>query len=179
VLRSSLVETWGSSPHERTLVYPCDRFIDDPDGALYRAVDVEAPSELVYRWLCQLRAAPYSYDWIDNLGRRSPRILTPGLEELEVGQAVMRIFRLVDFEEGRSITVDSTTKLFGRVAVSYLVIPTNRDQSRLVAKIIFKTSRGFLGAAGRLFLPAGDLLMMRKQLLTLKALAEQGMAARS
>jgi hypothetical protein len=179
VLRSSLVETWGSSPRERTLAYPCDGFINDPDRALYRAVDVEAPSELVYRWLCQLRAAPYSYDWIDNFGRRSPRMLTPGLEELEVGQTVMGIFRLVHFEEGRSITVNSNTRLFGRVAVSYFVGPTGRDQSRLVAKIIFKTSRGFLGAAGRLFLPAGDLLMMRKQLLTLKSLAEQSKSATS
>jgi hypothetical protein len=88
----------------------------------------------------------------------------------------MTIFRVVEFEDGRSITVDSTSKLLGRVTVSYVVEPNSADQSRLVVKVIYKTNRGLLGLLGRLFLPAGDLVMMRKQLLTLKALAEQGAA---
>ena len=88
---------------------------------LYRAVDVAAPAEIVFRWLCQLRAAPYSYDLIDNGGRRSPQELTPGLERLEPGQRFMRIFRLVEFEPGRSITVLSRGTVFGEVAVTYRV----------------------------------------------------------
>ena len=65
---------------------------------------MRAPAEVVYRWLCQLRVAPYSYDWIDNRGRRSPRELTPGLEQLAEGQTVM-IFRLVSFAWGRHLTL--------------------------------------------------------------------------
>jgi hypothetical protein len=107
----SVIDAWGSSAHERALTYPCDALLDDPDGVLFRAVDIAAPSALVFRWLCQLRVAPYSYDWIDNFGRRSPRRLIDGLDQLEVGQRFI-IFRLASFEPGRSITLDSTTALF-------------------------------------------------------------------
>ena len=169
---SPCVETWGTSRDEREATYPCDGLVDSPD-VVYRAVDVEAPAPLVFRWVCQLRAAPYSYDWIDNRGRRSPRTLVDGLDHLEVGQRVMTIFRLVSFEEGRSITLDSTTALFGRVAVTYSVVPTEANRSRIVVKLLFSTPPGLLGWVTRRILPAGDLFMMRKQLLTLKALAER------
>ena len=169
---TSVVETWGSTPHERQAHYPCDDLIDRPD-ALFRAVDVGAPAAMVFRWLLQLRQAPYSYDWLDNGGRRSPRHLSDGLDRLEVGHTFMRIFRLASFEDGRSITLDSTTALFGRVVVTYRVVPVGAYQSRLVAKLIVSGPPGLRGwVMGRL-LPAGDLLMMRKQLLTLKALAER------
>ena len=59
-------------PRERELPFPCDRHLADHDGAYWRAIDVEAPAPLVFRWLCQLRVTPYSYDLLDNLGRRSP-----------------------------------------------------------------------------------------------------------
>ena len=172
----SVVETWGSSEDERAASYPCDGLIDHPDRVLFRAVDVSAPAELVFRWLCQLRAAPYSYDWIDNFGRRSPRQRIDGLDQLEVGQRFMRIFRLVSFEQGRSITLDSVTALFGHVAMTYRAAPTDAGRSRLVVKLAFSAPAGPLGAVARRVLPAGDLIMMRKQLLTLKALAERDAA---
>lgn len=173
---SSIIETWGTLPAERTIAFPCDDLIERPDGVLYRGVDVAAPPEVVFRWLCQLRVAPYSYDWIDNLGRRSPRRLVPGLDELEIGQRFMTIFRLVSFEDGRSITVDSTTATFGRVSVTYKVVPTDAQRCRLVVKVLIQTPGGLVGRALQCFLPAGDLIMMRRQLLTLKALSERDAA---
>ena len=172
----SVVESWGSTATERAGSYPCDRLIEHPDGVVFRAVDIAAPPALVFRWLCQLRIAPYSYDWIDNLGRRSPARLHEGLDQLEVGQRFMTIFRLVTFEHGRSITLDSTTALFGRVVGSYVVVPAGADHSRLVVKLLLATRRTLWGTIMRALLPPGDLVMMRKQLLTLKALAERDTA---
>ena len=168
-----LIEGWGSTDEERAASYPCDGLMDSADRVLHRAVDVDAPTDLVFRWLCQLRAAPYSYDWVDNLGRLSPRRLTPRLDQLEPGQRVMTIFRLVSFEHGRSMTLHSETAVFGRVVASYVVVPTAATRSRLLVKLAFKAPPGPYGWMLRKFLPAGDLLMMRKQLLTLKALAER------
>lgn len=169
----SVLTTWGSSVAERAADYPCDGLIERPHGVVFRAVDVNAPAAIVFRWLCQLRVAPYSYDWIDNLGRRSPRRLVPGLEHLAVGQRVATIFRLVSFEPGHSITLESHTALFGHVAGTYRVDPVDDDHSRLVAKFAFAGRPGLHDRVLRLFLPTGDLVMMRKQLLNFKALAER------
>ena len=170
----SAARTWGSTEAERAAGYPCDRWLAETDDELWRAIDVAAPPAVVFRWLCQLRVAPYSYDWIDNLGRTSPRELTPGIDELEAGQRVMTIFRLVEFEPDRHMTLvlERGKRLFGELAISYQVRATDDGGSRLIAKLVVRRPRG----PGRLLaplLPAGDLVMMKKQLRTLKALAER------
>jgi len=170
-----VVDNWGSTVEERVAAYPCDGLIDGPHDELFRAVPVAAPAELVFRWVCQMRVAPYSYDLIDNLGRSSPRELTPGLDQLEVGQQFM-IFRLVAFEAGRSITLDSSTRLFGRVVATYEMQPTDADNCRLVVKLGVGTPQHLFGSLRQRFLAVGDLLMMRKQLLTFKSLAERDAA---
>jgi hypothetical protein len=172
----SVVATWGSSAAERAADYPCDGLIERPH-VVFRAIGIDAPAALVFRWLCQMRVAPYSYDWIDNYGRKSPRHLTPGLDHLEIGQQFATIFRLVHFEDGRSITLSSDTALFGRVAGTYRVDPVDDNRSRLVVKLAFEGKNALHDRVLSLFLPAGDLIMMRKQLLVFKALAERDAGA--
>ena len=170
---SDVFREWGSTPDERAELYPCDGLIEGPQESVFRAVDVDAPQEMVFRWLCQLRAAPYSYDKLDNFGRRSPQELTPGLERLERGQRVATIFRLVDFEPGESLTILHRGRVFGQVACTYWAKRVDEQRSRIVVKLIWAPARrGPLGRVERLLLPPGDLVMMRRQLLNLKGLAE-------
>ena len=175
---SSIAATWGSADAERALAFPCDAHLPDADADLFRAVTVRAPPEVVFRWLCQLRIAPYSYDWIDNGGHSSPCELTPGADDLAVGQTVMSIFTLVDYAHGSHLTLrlskPSGIRLFGEIAVSYVVLPAEDGVTRLVAKLrVRATDRGRIGRARTWLLGWGDLVMMRKQLLTLKGLAER------
>ena len=170
-------DSWGVDPAERALAFPCDRLPEGFDADYYRGVTVHASPATTYRWLCQLRAAPYSYDWIDNWGRRSPRQLTPGLENLKIGQTVMTIFNLIDFEADRQITCrikprTSPSRLFGAVVVSYLILPRGDRDCRLLAKVRVTYPRGGMGRLMRVVLPQGDLVMMRRQLLNLKKFAE-------
>jgi hypothetical protein len=170
---SSFVSTWGSTAAERAQSFRCDDVLADPEVVAWRAVDVAAPAEITFRWLCQLRVAPYSYDWIDNLGRRSPRELTPGLERLEAGQRFMTMFVLEDFEPDRSLTLRHAGRLWGRIAVTYRVTSDGEGGSRLAVKLLARfPRRSPLRLPFRALLPAGDLVMMRRQLLNLKALAE-------
>ena len=96
---------WGTTPEEERLAFPGDRFREHWDAMYNRGVTIQAPPGNIFRWLCQLRVAPYSYDWIDNLGRRSPRALTPGAEDLAVGQLFLVGFELVDFQYNRHLTL--------------------------------------------------------------------------
>lgn len=172
---TTAVRSWGSTEAERTAEYPCARVLPDAVKSLYRAIDIDAPPAIVFRWLCQLRVAPYSYDILDNLGRRSPRKLTPGLDQLQVGQKFMFIYELVGFETDRQITV-ATNRFrgaFGNQVISYVVTPRTRGGSRLVANRRLKPPRGPHYPLIRVNLPLMDLIMTRKQLKTLKQLAEQ------
>jgi hypothetical protein len=166
---------WGATPAEIGRHYPCDDLPAEEAEAWFRAVDVRAGAATTFRWLCQLRVAPYSYDLIDNGCRRSPRALTPGVERLTVGQDVMRIFELVGFADGEHLTLRMTDpkarRLFGDILVTYQVLATAPDRSRLVAKLIVPTGRGLLNGAARPLLAWGDLIMMHRQLHTLAALA--------
>jgi hypothetical protein len=174
----SVVSEWGSTAAERARPFPCDELIEEPEMALYRATDVGASPAVTFRWLCQLRAAPYSYDKLDNLGRRSPQELTPGLEELEHGQRVATIFRLVDFEPGESLTIFHRGRVFGEVGCTYRADPAGEGRSRIVVKLVWSPARrGALGMVDRPLLPPGDLVMMRRQLRNLKGLAERTAAS--
>jgi hypothetical protein len=162
---------WGDTEAECAAHYPCDDLIAEPHQAAFRAIDVDALAPLVWRWLCQLRAAPYSYDWIDNWGRRSPRELTPGLDDVEIGQKAVAIFKVADVERDRSFTLHAPRSIFGNVAMSYVVTAVDADRSRLTAKVLVRYPRGARWM--RHVPPIGDLIMMRKQLRTLRALAER------
>jgi hypothetical protein len=125
-----------------------------------------------------LRAAPYSYDWIDNGGRQSPQQLTPGLDQLEVGQDVMTIFTLTSFSPDQHLTLRlkptrRAKSVFGDIVVSYLIVPQGDASCRLLVKLVVHSPTTLRGRLLRSLLPWGDLIMMRKQLINLKRLAEQ------
>lgn len=174
----SAAYTWGTTEAERRLPFPCDRCLKQADAAYFRGITVRARPATVFRWLCQMRVAPYSYDWIDNGGRRSPPALTPGLEQLAIGQAVMRIFSLVEFAKDRHLTLrikhgTGAWSLLGDLAITYLIVPEADAHCRLLVKLVVRYPPGLRGALMRWALPWGDLVMMRRQLLNFRRLAER------
>lgn len=172
-----LPDNWGASPQEHAHSYPADTLLAGPVRRLTRAVTARAPAALTYRWLCQIAVAPYSYDWIDNLGHRSPQQLTPGADELEVGQELL-VFRLVDVAPGHQFTgrgLPDAERLFGRLAGTFAVEPIDERRSRLICRLVIAEPTG-LGRLRATALAWGDTVMMRKQLLDLARLAERGAA---
>jgi hypothetical protein len=165
---------WGATPDARQRPYDADTALPGPVLLLTRAIGVAAPVEVTWRWLCQIAVAPYSYDWIDNRGRRSPRELTPGVDRLELGQTMAVVFRLVALEDGHhwtAVTTPRGERLFGAAAMTYAAEP-DPSGSRIVCRLA-AAADGPVRRARAHALAWGDLVMMRKQFHVLRDLAER------
>jgi hypothetical protein len=163
-----IADRWGVTEAETARRYPCDDLVREPVLQLWRAVTVRAAPAQVWPWVAQIRLAPYSYDWIDNLGRRSPQQLRD-LPEPVAGEPFTtamggrRLGRILVVEPGQHLTAT----IMGTI-MSYVLVPIEGGrQTRLLLKVV---------AAGRRtitpLLAIGDLVMARRQLLNLAALAE-------
>ncbi|WP_433288064.1 polyketide cyclase [Micromonospora sp. CA-244673] len=160
-------DRWGVTDSETLRSYPCDDFVVAPALQAWRGVQVGAPAAAVWPWLAQVRLAPYSYDWIDNLGHRSPRQLVD-LPEPRVGEAFTsaggrKLGRIVSVDPGKQLT----STIMGAF-MSYVLVPQEHDTTRLLLKVVMQTTRW-----AALGLSVGDLVMARRQLLNLKQLAER------
>ena len=166
---------WNTTELERRAGRAHVRSDGPAHTTLTRGIDVDAPSDLVFRWLCQLRVAPYSYDWINNFGRRSPRRLSDGADQLAVGQRFLAL-ELAHFEPGREITTAASPlelRLFGVLGFTYRVIRRDTGRSRILVLIDMEVPTSRWRTARHVALSWVDLLMVRKQLRTIRKLAEQ------
>ncbi len=160
-------DCWGVTPAEVSRRYTCDDFTPNPVLQAWRGITVRAESERVWLWVKQIALAPYSYDWIDNLGRRSPQHLRNVADPVP-GDSFMRGLGGLRF--GRVLSVSPNEQLTGRImgaVMTYELIPMG-SSTRLLLKVV--TSRGRWTAP---FLSAGDFVMARRQLLNLARLAER------
>jgi hypothetical protein len=160
-------DRWGVTDSETARCYPCDGFVVSPVLQAWRGVRVEAPAAAVWPWVSQVRLAPYSYDWLDNLGHRSPRHPVD-LPDPQVGEP----FTAVGGRKlGKIVSVDLGRQLTGTIMgayMSYVLVPQEHDATRLLLKVVMQTNRW-----AALGLSVGDLVMARRQLLNFKQLAER------
>jgi len=83
--------TWGATHDEITANMPGDDVVAAPIFNATRAVTIDALPGAIWPWLVQIgfgRAGWYSYDLLDNLGRRSAERIIPELQRVEVGDLV-------------------------------------------------------------------------------------------
>lgn len=161
-----LGDRWGVTPEEVRLPYACDALVPTPTLRAWRGVTVRAEPARVWPWVGQIRVAPYSYDWIDNLGRRSPASLL-GLPEPRVGEP----FTACGGRPlGRIVAVDPGRELTGEILGAVMSYRLRADPAgtRLLLKIVMDAARPVAAAVC-----LGDLVMARRQLLTLRSRAEQ------
>jgi hypothetical protein len=172
-------DRWGVTDAEVARRDPCDDVVRTPAFEAWRGVTVRAPASHVWPWVAQIRLAPYAYDWIDNLGRRSPRELR-GLPEPRVGEPFSAAFG--GRPAGRILSVEPGVQLTGLImgtVMSYVLVPSPSPSpspagghggggaTRLLLKLAAPGRRAVTP-----LLCVGDLVMARRQLRTLARLAE-------
>ena len=123
--------------------------------------------------VAQVRLAPYSYDWVENLGRRRPA--RAGWPSRTSRRAQVhyrcRFTTAAGRELGRIVSVDRGEQPTGTIMgafMSYILVPEDRRTTRLLLKVVMQAAR-WIGPA----LAADDLIMARWQLLNLKQLTER------
>lgn len=158
-------DRWGVTDAEVARHYPCDDLVATPVLQAWRGVTVRATPAAIWPWIGQIRLGPYSYDWIDNSGHRSPQELRD-LPEPAAGQ---HFTTAAGRPLGRILSVAPHEHLTARIAgafTSYVLVPGG-EGTRLLLKVVM---------AGRRWVAplicVGDLVMARRQLLNLKSLAE-------
>jgi hypothetical protein len=160
-------DRWGVTDEEVARRYPCDEVIRAPTLEAWRGVTVRASADRVWPWVAQIRLAPYSYDWIDNLGRRSPSELR-GLPEPRAGEPFTAAFG--GRTAGRILSAETCVQLTGMImgaAMSYVLVPDGDATTRLLLKVAAPGRPAMMP-----LLCVGDLVMSRRQLRTLARLAE-------
>jgi hypothetical protein len=147
--------------------------------AFTRAITIDARPEEIYPWLVQIgwgRAGFYSYDVLDNLGRRSAERIIPELQHIEVGDWISMGgkptettgLRVKAFEENRFLLWEHQ----GCPWVWYLE-PINGETTRLITRGKARYGLDRTLPVSLILMEIGDPFMMRRQLLNVKRRAEQ------
>lgn len=170
---------WGATPEEVGRGMPGDEVVPAPTFNATRAVTVEATPEAIWPWIVQIgfgRAGWYTYDLLDNMGRRSAEELIPELQHIEVGDLVPMGpgedagMRVKEIETGRWIVWWDKNHL---TTWTWLLDPMPTGGTRLVTRVRSRSSwRHPTTAVWLLLFEVADFPLMRKCLLGIKRRAE-------
>jgi len=171
---------WGATPEELARSMPGDEIVHHPVFNATRAVTVNAGPEDIWPWIVQIgfyRGGWYTYDLLDNPGRRSAERIVPELQHMEVGD-------LVPFGPGKSAGIWVKefvpnrsmvwwNKKDDRTTWVWSLDPLPDGKTRLVTRVRAPVSWAEpLSAVWLVMLELADFPMMSKCLLGIKRRAE-------
>lgn len=79
------LESWGATSDEISGAVVGDDIIPNARVSATRCITIAASPDEVFPWIRQMgfgRAGWYSYDWIDNLGKKSARSVNPEWQDI-------------------------------------------------------------------------------------------------
>jgi hypothetical protein len=167
---------WGATDEEVHRAMPGDEICANPHLDSTRAVTVQATPEQIWPWIVQIgrgRAGWYSYDFIDNPGRRSAEEILPAFQQLKAGDRIPtgmgQGFLVVDVEPNRHLAL----QVGPQGSITFALYPDGPASTRLVTRVRVRWNlRNPKDAAAAVVVDPGDFIMMRKMMLGIKRRAE-------
>lgn len=171
---------WGATDDEVARRMPGDDVVGRADFNATRAITIHARPQHIWPWLVQIgsgRAGWYSYDRIDNGGVPSSAVIVPELQHLAVGD-------LVPMVPGKNVGVwvkefEPNCRMLwwdrkGEYTWEWQLDPVDDESTRLVTRLratyppLWSSKTPYV-----LLATTGDIVMIRKELLGIKARAER------
>ena len=178
-----LFEHWGATPDEIGGPVVGDELVPDARLSCTRSIDIAAPPAAVFPWLVQMgfgRAGWYSYDWLDNLGRRSATTIHPEWQDVAQGDTIPGgpiEFDVAIVERPNAFVLQTphTGRVLRRIGftLAYELRPTP-EGTRLVTRMRGRVDAPLGRLVEQLVLGPGDGIMVRRQLLNLRERAASG-----
>jgi hypothetical protein len=167
---------WGATNAEILGPVVGDELCPDAGVSATRCITVSAQPVDVFPWIRQMgfgKAGWYSYDWIDNLGRRSATTINPQWQEVHSGSTVPG--GPIDFEATivdapRSFVLRVVPKGFMNTRLCFTLAYELRDDPvgcRIVTRMRARIRIPGGSLIERFILAPGDGVMLRKQLKTI------------
>ena len=186
---------WGATDEELTEPLPGDEIKPDAAAQVTHAVTIDAPSEVVWKWLVQIgqgRGGFYSYDWLENmfgLEIYNTAEIKPEWQTLKVGDFVRGAqdewfggrfkgkagWFVVRMDEARALVLRDEIE---HGSWSFILKPLDENKTRLVIRARGAEPPGLgMKIFGYGFFEPAHFIMERRMLLTLKRRAEEFYAA--
>jgi hypothetical protein len=168
---------WGATDEEVSRVMPGDDVVQHATFNATRGVTIQARPEEIWPWLVQIginRAGWYSYDWIDNLGRPSAQRIIPELQQVAVGDFIPIYgtfgFWVKDFARNRWMLWWDNK---GDTSWYWGLSPLDEKATRLITRLRLRYLWLSPAILFDVLADVGDIIMMRKCLLSIKQRAER------
>ena len=169
---------WGATDDEIKRSMPGDDIVGKPSFNATRAVTITAPAENIYPWIVQMgvnRAGWYSYDLLDNLGRRSSESILPEHQNIQVGNLIPMSpdgkagLWVKDFKNNEWVL---WWDKIGDTSWAWGIYSDGDTHSRLVTRVRVKYRWFSPAILFNLIIEFLDIMMMRKCMLGIKRRAE-------
>lgn len=175
---------WGATDDETKCALPGDKIVRNPSFNATRAVTVNAPAQDIYPWIVQMgvnRAGWYSYDLLDNLGRRSAETILLEHQNIKIGDLIPMSpdgkhgLYVQDFSKNEWVLWWDQV---GNSTWVWSIHPVGDSHSRLITRVQVKYKWFSPAILFNLIIEFFDIIMMRKCMLGIKRRAETTTSAR-